>query len=71
MEKHQKRIEGLEIELVDSMAARSLAESNDAHSSKVVKVAEAKVAAALSRLTTCEMELEVLRSKLSEKEVEM
>ena len=36
-----------------------------------MKVAEAKVVATLSRLTACEMELEILWSKLSEKEAEV
>lgn len=53
------------------MAARCLVESNDAHSSKAMQIAEAKAIAALSRLTSCEMELKVLRSKLFEKEAEM
>ena len=36
-----------------------------------MKVAETKVVAALSRLTACEMEFEILLSKLFEKEAEL
>ena len=57
--------------LAASMAAWHLAKSNDAYSSKAMKVAEAKAVAALSRLTACEMELGVLHSKLVKEAAEM
>lgn len=71
MEKYQKRVEALEKELVGSTAALLLAESSLANSSKAAKVAEARAVAALSCLTASDMKLEVLRSKVAEKEVEM
>lgn len=64
-------MEGLEKELDASKAARHLAESNATNSSKVAKVVEAKAVTALSCLTTSEMELEGLRSRQAEMEVEM
>eukprot|EP00268_Persea_americana_P004113 TRINITY_DN11299_c0_g1_i2.p1 TRINITY_DN11299_c0_g1~~TRINITY_DN11299_c0_g1_i2.p1 ORF type:complete len:333 (-),score=69.13 TRINITY_DN11299_c0_g1_i2:42-1040(-) len=71
LEKFQKQVEDLEKELADSKAARRLAESDVAASSKAVKVAEAKATVALSRLTATEMEVEALRFRQAEVEDEM
>ena len=64
-------MEGLEKELIASKVAQRMVESIATNSSKAVKVAKAKAVAPLSLLTASEIELEALRFKLAEMEMEM